>query len=597
MRAFAVLLFVALLLPVFAGCLAGSTDSLASASADAPYLGYAVAEPDLSLKLVEFDVMVPGDAVEIHARIVKPEGDGPFPVIVQFTPYTAPGENVMLDALAEPVLGNNAETFDREFVRRGYAFAYADVRGTGDSTGCLDLRGPRDIADIGGLAEALGTMAWSNGKVGFIGASYPGSEAHMAALANSPYVGAVIPVVASTSFYHYHHNDGVPYVNHGLGSTNAGYTQYALQPTLNPDNANFVARYLEETQCPYFDNMFTHGGLDQTGAYYEWWQERNLRSQAPAIKVPVLMAQGLADWNVKPDHIATWFNDLQVPKTLIAGQWGHQYPKSPCKDDLKPPACDDSVPYGDWWAYATAFFDTYLKGIDTGMFTSSTAWIQANDGKWHRSAEWPLIAPPEELVFHLRTDGNLANVSETADGARVFYGCPNNARSQGAFQLAQVEGAASSCRDVPDQTIAFETAPFAQDMLLSGVPLLNLVVDTGGRDIVHLVAVLQTLDANGDVMNARENYGYLNPLYRNGLLNPEPLPAAGEHYNVTIDFYPQEDLVKAGQSLRLILAHDDGGRTIEVFEEGETRVLFGAQQVNTFMLPLRPASLSGVRMT
>lgn len=583
-----------LVLALFAGCIGATTEPVTTDAIDVPpKLGYEVPEPDMSLVLEELDLTLPGVDVLLHARIVKPEGDGPFPVIVQFTPYTAPGQNVLVDSLAEPLVPNNVATFDREFVRRGFAFAYADVRGTGDSTGCLDLRGPNDIADLREITKALGEQPWSNGKVGFIGASYPGSEAHMAAIAADPHLAAVIPVVASTSFYHYHHNDGVPYTNHAIGSTNTGYTQNAIMPTLNPHDPTFVPRYAEEAQCPYFDNMFTHGGLDQTGAYYDWWQERNLRAHAANVTVPVLMAQGLADWNVKPDHIATWFNDLKVPKTLIMGQWGHQYPRSPCEDGQEPPMCDNDVPYGDWWEYASAFFDTYLKGVDTGMFTESTAWIEDNGGNWHRSASFPIL-DAEALTLHLTADGSLASAPEAAPGELAFYGCPDNARSQGVMGAGLVEGQVAACRDREDQALVFESEPFAADTLLSGVPLLRLVVDTGERDLVHLVAVLEVVDGSGKVVTARDNYGYLNPVFRNGLLSPEELPA--EPYAVTIDLYPQEDLVKKGQKLRLTLRHDDEGRTIEVFDEGETRIVLGPDAVNSLTLPLRPAALVGTRL-
>lgn len=568
----------------FAGCLAATTDDpLALGSADAaPYLGYKVPAPDLSMVLEQLDLTLPGVGVDLHARVVKPEGEGPFPIIVQFTPYTAPGQNVMVNTLAEPAAIALGSVFDEEFVRRGYAFAYADVRGTGDSTGCLDLRGPNDIADIAKLAEGLASQPWSNGKVGFIGASYPGSEAHMAAIAakDAPSISAVVPVVASTSFYHYHYNDGVPYTNHGIGSTNTGYTQNAIAPTLNPQDPSYATRYAEEAECPYFDNMLVHGGLDQTGAYYEWWQERNLRAHPANITIPVLMAQGLADWNVKPDHIATWFNDLNSSsKTLIAGQWGHQYPE------------DAKEAYGAWWEYVTAFFDTYLKGVDTGMFQGSTAWVEDNEGDWHRSMDFPILEP-DTLTLHLTAEGGLGAAPATSADELTFYGCPNKAQQRAGVAFLPANDA--TCGKPTMQALVFESEPFAADTYVSGVPLLDLVVDTNGRKLVHLVVVVELLDKNGEVVTARENYGYLNPTFRNGLMAPEDVPDGA--FPVRIDMYTQEDVVKAGEKLRITLRHDDGGRTIEVFDEGETTLILGKDNVNALTLPLRPAALLGTRM-
>lgn len=580
----------------FAGCVQDesfSTKKLvgsapAGLSGAPPSLDYKPAPPDVNLRLLEAEYLLPGDGVEIHGRVVRPQGEGPFPVIVQFTPYTAPGRNILAGGLAEPYVANSPlgppnDSFVSQFVRRGYAFVYADVRGTGDSSGCLDLRGKKDVADAGKLTEFFGTQPWSSGKVGFIGASYPGSEAHMAGIANSPYLAAVVPVVASTSFYHYHHNDGVPYNgNHALGGTNAGYTQNAVAPTLNPHLPNYLPRYVDETQCPYKENVVDHGGLDQSGAYYAWWQERNLRPRAGEVKVPVLMAQGIADWNVKPDHIARYFNDLTAPsKTLIAGQWGHQYPR------------DSPEAYGLWWEYVTAFFDTHLKGIETGMFQGATAWVQATDETWHRSANWPLLETERVgATLHLAPDGALSAAAPTEPAELAWYGCPNDRINRGTA-LGAAEDLTVDCNARPDQELVFVTEPFPSDTLISGVPLLTLTVRSEAPT-THLVVVVNRLGADGSVALARDNYGYLNPTYRDGLEKPSPIPR--EPYTVTIDLYPQEDFIKAGERLEFHVRSDDAGRTIEFFEPGANTILLGPGNTNAVWLPIRPPEYQGVRL-
>lgn len=598
MRAWMVVVAVLLVAGPLAGCvdspdsaavkrIAGSSPTGFGPTA-APFLGYKPAAPDPNLELLELDYLFEAVDVLIHGRLVRPDGPGPFPVIVQFTPYTAPGRNAVLSNLVEPVAPTNpvgvpGDSFVNQFVRRGYAFVYADVRGTGDSSGCLDLRGEKDILDAGKLTDFFGTQPWSNGKVGFIGASYPGSEAHMAGLANSPYLGAVVPVVASTSFYHYHHNDGVPYNgNHALGGTNAGYTQNAVSPTLNPQSENYLPRYLEEVECPYKENIVDHGGLDQSGAYYAWWQERNLRPKVQDVRVPVLMAQGLADWNVKPDHIAEYFNNLETAsKTIIAGQWPHQYPK------------DAPEAYGVWWEYVTAFFDTYLKGIDTGMFGTDTAWIQDSSGAWHRSANFPLL-PEErnEMTLHFRADRSLSAAPVDKASELAWFGCPNDAYNRGT-PLAAVEDLTIECNDRPDQELVFQTEPFVTDTLLSGVPLVKLTLKSEAPT-THLVVVMNKVGTDGSIAFARENYGYLNPIYRDGIDKPSPLPDGA--YAVTIDLYPQEDVIKAGERLELRIRSDDAGRTIEFFDEGMNTLLLGPETVNELLLPLRPPEMQGVRL-
>lgn len=610
-----------------AGCLDGKAPkepALAPGDSAAPSLAYVVPEPDLDLELFEEEALFDGaDGVRIHVRIKRPEGMTGIPAIVQFTPYTAGagtvGTNPTVNALAEPLgqcangQGDCESNFDLQFVRRGYAFVYGDVRGTGDSSGCLDLRGKGDVADAARLIEWLGTRDWSNGLVGFIGASYPGSEAHIAAIAEAGaktgHLGAVIPVVASTSFYHYHHNDGVPYNgNHALGGTNTGYTQNALAPTINPQNPNFATKYAEELTCPTDENVADHGGLDQTGRYYDWWAERNLRAYGKDVTVPVLMAQGLADWNVKPDHIAHYFNDIPTQKTLIAGQWPHQYPRSDGDCPQYDPAtgCDPGIPWGDWWEYATAFFDTHLKGVDTGMFGSDVAWVQDNGGAWHRSTHWPLLAGERgEMAWHLQPGGFLTDTPY--DGGSTddsWLACPHDRQNRGT-PTAAVEAALAQCgNEAPVEELVFESTPLGADAILSGVGLVNLTLQSSAPT-THLVAVLEVLHTDGTV--SRQNHGYLNPAYREGL-NDDPQPLPEGPYTVSIDLYPQEDVVKAGERLRLtIRSHDrgapdpttgqpDDGATIESFDPGTNTILFAPGNGNSLWLPLRPVALQGVRL-
>jgi X-Pro dipeptidyl-peptidase len=572
MRAIAFILLV----PLLAGCLGAGDDgqeSIKQASDLAPFLNYTPDAPDASLDIEQTSFTVPG-APSLYVRVVKPAGDGPFPVIAQFTPYTAPGTNADLSQLIEPAAGEPAGRFDSEFVRRGYAFAYADVRGTGDSAGCLDLRGQLDIADVGRLTEWLGTQTWSNGNVGFIGASYPGSEAHMAGIANNEHLKAIVPVVASTSFYNYHHNSGVPYDgNHALGGTNFGYTQEGITPTMNP--ATYAQKASEQPLCPHAENMVNHGGLDQSGEFYAWWQERDIQPLVGEVKVPVLMAQGLADWNVKPNHIATWFNDLAPngSKTLIGGQWGHAYPS------------DADEAYGVWWEYVTAFFDTFLKEIDTGMFETDVAWTQDNAGTWHRSATWPIQEAPV-LQMYLQPNGTIGNVA-ASDGAASWHGCGRDQMNMGAAGVEIVEETLSQCANT---NLVFETEPFAAPTNLQGTPVvyLNLEVDA---ETTHIVVVMDQIDANGNVVVSRENYGYLNPIYRDGLLNPQPLNGTT---HLAIDLYPQEDFIPAGNSLRFTIGSIDGGRSIEFFPEGDNTIHWPGE--NRIELPIRPADQLGTRL-
>ncbi|MBI4392464.1 MAG: CocE/NonD family hydrolase [Euryarchaeota archaeon] len=569
-----------------AGCVSPASTPIDVASAAQTSIGpYSVRAPDVALRLLESGHLVPtiGDDVQIHVRMVRPDTSEKVPIIVQFTPYTAPGRGMLYEPMVpqdSPVrqtVGSNAfsnleDNFVKQFVRRGFAFGYADVRGTGDSGGCMDLRGQLDIEDAYRLTEWLGTREWSNGKVGFIGASYPGSEAHIAAIANNPHLGGVIPVVASTSFYNYHHKGGVPYSNHF--GTNTGYTQNAYGPTRNPQYENWLERQATEpAKCDTSYQLAVQ--LDQSGAYNAWWNDRNLRWRVGEAKVPVLMGQGLADWNVKPDHIANYYNDLgNARKILIAGQWPHQYPANATLPDASGPGDTARfTAYGAWWEYAVAFFDETLLSVHTGLFDEDIAFIQGSDKVWRTyPGEWPPKGV-EKLMLGLTPSG--LTLDGSSSGTLSWDAKPK--------QVAGSPVAADETIGASEQVV-LELPPLAGAIHTAGTPKLNVTIVSTAAN-VHLVAVLEATNETGAWV--RENYGYLNPIYRSGLETPEKL-IPGKATRVTIEMYPQEDVFKAGTKLRLILRSVDEGRTISAFDEAKIMVMLDGERPAVLKLPLSP---------
>ena len=115
----------------------------------------------------DFDARVPmRDGTELSADVYLPRGQGPFPVILQRTPY----DN------ASPAVVRTAEYF----ARSGYVFVAADVRGRGDSDGYFTpFRGEgKDGADT---IEWIIRQPWCNAKVGMMGGSYASSVQWLAA--------------------------------------------------------------------------------------------------------------------------------------------------------------------------------------------------------------------------------------------------------------------------------------------------------------------------------------------------------------------------------------------------------------------------------
>lgn len=121
------------------------------------------------------------DGVKLACDIYRPaiDGkpvDGKFPVILERTPY---GKGTV-------------EHWAEFFVPRGYIGIGQDVRGRYASEGTW--RPYRDDGNDGyDTAKWIGEQPWSDGGIGTVGTSYPGGTQHALALANPPYLKAMIP--------------------------------------------------------------------------------------------------------------------------------------------------------------------------------------------------------------------------------------------------------------------------------------------------------------------------------------------------------------------------------------------------------------------
>jgi uncharacterized protein len=112
--------------------------------------------------LIERDLIVRArDGVGLATDVYRPSGDGPFPVLLERTPYdkSAPSRS---ERTAEVAL---------YFVRHGYAVVYQDCRGRYKSEGRFTkyLSEAEDGYDT--LAWLM-RQSWCNGRIGTFGLSY-----------------------------------------------------------------------------------------------------------------------------------------------------------------------------------------------------------------------------------------------------------------------------------------------------------------------------------------------------------------------------------------------------------------------------------------
>jgi putative CocE/NonD family hydrolase len=136
--------------------------------------------------IVERNVAVPmRDGVTLRADVYRPEGPGPFPVLLQRTPYGK--EWSSLD-------------FTLAAAYRGYAVVNQDTRGRWASDGVhYPMRD--EFNDGYDSVEWAGHQPWSSGKVGMFGGSYVGWTQWSAAVMQPPSLKAIFPQVTFPDMY------------------------------------------------------------------------------------------------------------------------------------------------------------------------------------------------------------------------------------------------------------------------------------------------------------------------------------------------------------------------------------------------------------
>ncbi len=140
------------------------------------------------------DVMVAmRDGVKLATDIYSPARDGQpvtdrFPAILVRTPYNKEA---------------GAAAFARYFVARGYVVASSGRAGPLQVGRALACRSATILTTDFDTATWIGEQPWFDGNIGTTGTSYEGATQHALAIANAPYVKAMIPRNAMSDFGRY----------------------------------------------------------------------------------------------------------------------------------------------------------------------------------------------------------------------------------------------------------------------------------------------------------------------------------------------------------------------------------------------------------
>ena len=385
------------------------------------------------------------DIDQMWIDIVRPDTDEAVPTILIASPYyntlgrgwrgelktshqgpENPGASVGAALGGGSTFVEFPEWYDEYFVERGYAVALMDLRGTRNSSGCMQYGDRAEVYDTVDVIDWIADQGWSNGKVGMTGGSYDGTIA-IGAAAEQPMSGrhpnalaAIIPLRAISRWYDYHFFNGVQSQNHAL--TPALFTAaLAGVDTQNSgtDDVLFPLRLAERKACIPTFGMLTNAGYASPyqDARADFWRQRDFVRSAPGIRAATFIVSGLFDFNVKNNNTDHLWQALpeDLPKQLWWMNATHADPSTPTSEDagshtLPHPFADKFVEANHRW------YAQFLKGLDAGALDTPTVESQRADGSWEADEDWP--ATDGDLVLGIGTDGRAA---EGEHGGEVIF--------------------------------------------------------------------------------------------------------------------------------------------------------------------------------
>ena len=496
---------------------------------------------------IDFNRRVPmRDGTELSADVYRPKGPGRFPVIINRTPYTKTGSNILKLA--------------QYFVPHGYVVIAMDVRGRGDSDGKFEPY-RNDGQDGYDTIEWCAAQEWSTGKVGTLGGSYNGRIQWLTAVKQPPHLTTMIvlaspsdpfvewptgqPLPADISWYHFT-------AGHVLQNMEAVDWKklYEHLPLITMDEAMGRPNRLWKQEVE-------HSKLDS------WWEDLRYQNKFDRVHVPVLNISGWYD----DEQVGTPLNFMGVTKNgprdvrrsqkLLVGPWPHAINSSTKLGtlDFGPTAVIDMNAAWLRW------YDYWLKGIYNGVKNEPPVRVFImGENVWRDENEWPM-ARTQFTKYYLHSNGHANTLS--GDGSlstAVPATEPNDAYDYDPAKpvefitdpsFAQI-GGPDDYRTVEQRAdvLVYTSEAIAQDTEVCGPIRVQLSASSSARD-TDFMAKLIDVWPNGFAQ--RLNDGMVRARFREGMDKPS-LIEPGRVYTYDLDLWNTCQLYRAGHGIRLEIA-------------------------------------------
>ena len=513
-----------------------------------------------------FDTDGDGQPDRMHVDIIRPkqtEEGLKLPVIYETSPYfngvAQGGQELFWDVRHElgedgpdhfkPVVqrrgarGGISNSQVSKWVPRGYIVVHSASPGTGFSQGAPTVGGenealaPKAVIDwLNGRAKAYTEPAggeevkayWTTGKVGMTGTSYNGFLPVAAATTGVEGLEAIIPVAPPVSFYRY-------YRSNGLVRSPGGYLG---------EDADVLYDFIhsgDEKMRAGNDKTIRDGvmkqGLDRrSGDYNDFWAERDYLPKIGKMKAALLMSHGFNDWNVMPEHSALFAakaKERGLPVQIYYHQNGHGGP---------PPM-----------RMMNRWFTRYLHGVENGVENDPKAFITRERDEREEPTAYADYPNPEA------SDVTLYPGAGAPGRGTLGLNQTRTAKRETLTDNYSFKAEALAAAEFTEHRLIYVTPTLTEDVHISGTPrvTVRMAASKARTNLsVYLVSLPWEEGRRTVITDNLITRGWADPRNHKSIEKEEDLQP-GQFVDVTFDLNPDDQVIRAGQQIGLMIFGSD----------------------------------------
>ncbi|MBO9521503.1 MAG: CocE/NonD family hydrolase [Nocardioidaceae bacterium] len=493
------------------------------------------------------------DGTLLRADVYRPEGEGPFPVLLRRTPYAKESWAHLAEALAD----------------RGYLVVVQDIRGRHASDGqwvwAFAAAAQRIEAEDGyDSVEWAAALPDANGTVGVWGHSYDAWAAWRLAGEQPPSLRGIVAAGITVGLLDV--TRGILdlgrrlewcYLEAADARRRAGRTDGPL--TAEDAHTDWVG--MERGKWLWFHPLAdvpeqVFAGITRMLADYydeidrELWAFDEIH---PRVQVPTCVVTGWWDRFVRGVDHFTLMREHGPEETrdqhrLVVGPWSHDPDGFGERYDVLGSGPDTARSFVD---IVTGFFDPLLRGAPASDAPPASVYTLGLE-RWQSFATWPPADTSTERL-HLRAEGGLtweAPGEEQPDRYTFDPRDPVMSLMGADAQLAPLDQRGNDHR--PDKLV-YQTGPLLQPVEVAGLVRVVLWAGTDAPD-TDWVARLVRVDEHGVAVNLAE--GILRARYRHGYGAEVPLTDDSPQ-RYLVELSPVSVLFRPGERIRVDVTSSD----------------------------------------